>query len=112
MAVDASHIAFLDLGPDARPTLVEDHAADIRQLGLGISMVEFENDDVVDTAINTGMRREVGQDFASILHAPRVQLGDSPPDVVRLVRQVVGMPIRRVALSTVGIQRAAGLVGE
>jgi hypothetical protein len=112
MAVDASHIALPDLGSNASPTLARHHAADVGQLLNRIPVIELKHDGVVDATVDTRMGHEVSHYLASILLSPPVHLGDGPPDVVSLVGQVVRMPVRRVALSAIRIQRAASFVGE
>src|SRR5438552_16713739 len=81
MTVDAPHVTFFDLGSHSRPTLARHHAADVRELVPLISVVELEHDDVVDVAVDAGMRSEVAQNLTPILNTPRVHLSDRAPDV-------------------------------
>jgi hypothetical protein len=86
MAVDASHVALLDLRSYPCPSLIHKHSADIAELLLRISVIEFEHDPICDAAINARVRRKVVQHLAPILDTASIRLGDRTPDVIRRSR--------------------------
>jgi hypothetical protein len=112
VTVDASDIALLDLGSNARPASVDHELCDFGQLLRRIAMVKFQNQQILCSAIDAWVRGVEQKNLAAVLLAPRLDLSDRAPDVVRLVGQIVGMSIDGVALSAIGIQRAQSLIRE
>ena len=112
MAVDAPHVALLDLGQDPRPPFARDHLADIAEFGCGIAMIELEHNWISRTAFDAWMGGEVDQDLASILRAVCLPLGNCPSEVVRSIREVMRASSGGVARSAVVAEEAASHVGE
>jgi len=104
VAVDAPNVALFDLGVHAGPGLVDDQSADLGELREPIAMVELEHDRIRDAAVNAGMAREVQEHFAAVPFTATLHLSDGLPDVVRLVRHVVGAPVGRVTLAAIEVQ--------
>jgi len=110
MAVDASDIALLDLGADARPPFAHQHPTDVPQLLFRIAVIELQHDAIRRAAIDARVCGKVLEDFTAILDATRIHLSDRPTDVVGFIRQVMGMSIRGVANPAVRIELTTALV--
>jgi len=109
MAIRATHITLSDLSPDACPTPVHQET-DVGNLLLRIPVIEFEHDGIRDSAIDARMRRQIAQHFAAILGTLRLDLGDGSPDVVRLVREIMAVPVGGVTRAAVCVKQATGLI--
>jgi hypothetical protein len=75
-------------------------------------MIELENYSVRVAAVDARMHTEVGQDLSAVLNAPRVHLRDRPPDVIRLVGEIVCTAVCRMAGAAVRIEEPASRVRE
>jgi hypothetical protein len=104
VTVDASNIALLDLCANTGPASVHHQLGDFGQLLRRIAVVEFQYQPIFGSAIDAWVRGEEHQNLPAVLFAPRLDLNDRALDIVRFVRQIVGMSIGGVALSAIGIQ--------
>src|SRR5436309_1769863 len=104
VTIHTAHIAFVDLGSHACPSLVHHHAADLGELLSAIAMVELEHDRICVAAVNAWMCPEVGKYFAPILDTMSLDLRDRATDIVGLVREVMGVSIDRMADTAIGIE--------
>src|SRR5438094_179507 len=76
VTIHTTHIALVDLGSHACPSLVHHHAADLGELLSAIAMVELEHDRICVAAVNAWMCPEVGEYFAPILDTMSLDLRD------------------------------------
>lgn len=89
MAVAASHVALRDLGLELRECSRMDEAADIFALRSRVSMIEFEDHQIVDPTVDARVSTEVFADERPMTGTDIRVASSRPREVGRTVELVV-----------------------
>ena len=95
MAVAASHVALRDLGLELRECSRMDEAADIFALRSRVSMIEFEDHQIVDPTVDARVSTEVFADERPMTGTDIRVASSRPREVGRTVELVVLAPYSR-----------------
>ena len=87
MTIRTAHVTFLDLREHAWPPPGDRHRRDIHDLLPRVTTVEFEDDQILDPAVEASVGAEVTDDLTPVHVAPATNLGDRAPYVVSLVQR-------------------------
>src|SRR5258706_1792170 len=97
VAVGTPYVAFLDLNEDESPRLVHRKLGDVALFLFRLTVIEIEHHRIAASAIDAGVREEVGNKQGAVLDAVVRDPCNLAPDVLVAIRQVVRTSIRRLA---------------
>lgn len=112
VTVHAADVALLNLPQHIRPAFRHDQECDRLPLLRWVAVIELEHEHVRLAAVDARMIQQVLEDIAAVLFPPTFDLKYGAANIVRLIRNVMGVAIRSVTLTTDVLPLSRSYVSE